>query len=70
MNQSDHRSSKDWPDLSEEEMHQRTIAALADVDAGRTISHEEFMSWAKSFLMTAQGLQGDKGGSSDSQPVR
>lgn len=36
------------PELSDDEKHQRTLAALADVDAGRTISHEELKVWVQS----------------------
>lgn len=36
------------PELSEKEKHQQIQAALADVDAGRTLSHEEIISWARS----------------------
>lgn len=38
------------PELSDEEKHQRTLAGLADVDAGRTISHEEMKAWARSLF--------------------
>lgn len=38
------------PELADEEKHQRTLAGLADVDAGRTISHDEMMVWAQSLF--------------------
>lgn len=37
----------DWVDW-EEEKHRRTLEALADVDAGRVISHEDMVAWANS----------------------
>lgn len=36
-----------WVDW-EEEKHRRTLAGLADIDAGRTISHERMVAWAES----------------------
>lgn len=41
------------PVLTDEEKHQRTLAGLADVDAGRTIPHEEVKAWARSLLNQA-----------------
>ena len=38
------------PVPSNEETHQRTLAGLADVDAGRTITHEEMTEWAQSLF--------------------
>lgn len=38
------------PELSEEEKHRATLEGLADVDAGRTITHEEMMAWAQSLF--------------------
>ncbi len=35
---------------ADEEKHQRTLAELADVDAGRTMTHEEMMAWAQSLF--------------------
>ncbi len=35
------------PELSEEEKDHRTRQGLADVDAGRTIPHEEFEWWVR-----------------------
>jgi hypothetical protein len=35
------------PDLSEEEKDRRTREGLADVDAGRTIPHEELLRWVR-----------------------
>ena len=32
----------------EEEKHRRTLAGLADIEAGRTISHEKMVAWANS----------------------
>jgi len=37
----------EWVDW-EEEKHRRTLAGLADIDAGRTISHERMVEWAES----------------------
>jgi len=37
----------DWVDV-EEERHRMTLQALADVDAGRVISHGAMLSWAES----------------------
>ena len=36
------------PELSDEEKHQRTLSGIADVDAGRTITHEEMVAWVQS----------------------
>lgn len=36
-----------WLDR-EERRHQMTLEALADVDAGRTVSHEDMQAWAAS----------------------
>lgn len=38
-------------ELSDEEKNQLTLAGLADVDAGRTISHEEMKSWVRSLFL-------------------
>lgn len=35
------------PELPEAEKERRTREALADVDAGRTIPHEELLQWGK-----------------------
>ena len=45
------------PVLTDEEKHQRTVAALADADAGRTIPHEEIKAWAQSLLSQANGAK-------------
>lgn len=45
------------PVLTDEEEHQRTLAALADVDAGRTIPHEEMRVWAQSLLGRANNAK-------------
>lgn len=37
----------DWVDW-EERKHQMTLEALADVDAGRVIPHEEMVAWGES----------------------
>lgn len=58
MNQSDFDLLARLPELSDEEKHQRTLAGLADVDAGRTISHEEVMSWAKSLFKSSHDSNG------------
>lgn len=50
MNLPDHDLLKCLPVLTDEEKHLRTLAGLADVDAGRTIPHEEVRAWAKSLL--------------------
>lgn len=52
MNQSEFDVLACLSELSEEEKHQRTLAGLADVDAGRTVSHEEVKSLAQSLLMS------------------
>jgi predicted transcriptional regulator len=41
------------PVLTDEEKHQRTLAGLADVDAGRTIPDEEMSAWTQSILNQA-----------------
>jgi hypothetical protein len=51
----DNDLSNRLPVLTDEEKHQRTLSALADVDAGRTISHEEMTVWAKTLLSQANG---------------
>ena len=45
------------PVLTDEEKHQRTLAALADVDAGRTIPDEEMKAWARSLLNQAKSTK-------------
>ncbi len=37
----------DWADMAEER-HRMTLEGLADVDAGRTVPHEEVSLWLKS----------------------
>ncbi|NCT72666.1 MAG: hypothetical protein GXC75_17120 [Xanthomonadaceae bacterium] len=39
---------------SDEERHQLTLAGLADVDAGRTISHEEMKTWVRSMFLAIE----------------
>ncbi|MCA0325110.1 MAG: hypothetical protein LCH89_05855 [Proteobacteria bacterium] len=56
MKGSDHDLLAGLPELSDEEKHQRTLAGLADVDAGRTISHEEMVKWANSLFDRSGGL--------------
>lgn len=58
MNQSDLNLLAHLPELSHEEKHQRTLAGLADVDAGRLISHEEVMSWARSLIKSSHRSNG------------
>lgn len=60
MRQSEHDLLAHLPELSDEEKNQRTLAGLADVDAGRTISHEEVMSWAQSLLASGRRPNGGK----------
>lgn len=43
------------PELSNEQKHERILAGLADVDAGRIISHDEVMSWVRSVLKSSFG---------------
>ena len=50
MKQSDLDLLAGSPELSDEEKHQRTLAGLADVDAGRTILHEEIRLWTASVV--------------------
>ncbi|CAN4279308.1 MULTISPECIES: hypothetical protein [Pseudoxanthomonas] len=38
------------PELTEEEKDRRTREGLADVDAGRTIPHEEMLRWVRRLL--------------------
>lgn len=42
------------PEPSDEEKHQLTLAGLADVDAGRTISHEEMKAWVRSMFLAIE----------------
>ena len=35
------------PYASDEERHRQTLEALADIDAGRTVTHESVVAWAK-----------------------
>ena len=57
MNVPDHVLLAGLPELSNEEKHQRTLAGLADVDAGRTIPHEEIVKWAKSLFDRSDDLK-------------
>ena len=57
MNASDHDLLAGLPELSDEEKHQRTLAGLADVDAGRTIPHEEMVKLAKSLFDRSDDLE-------------
>lgn len=45
------------PVLTDEEKHQRTLAGLADVDAGRTIPDEEMKAWTRSLLNPAKSTK-------------
>lgn len=45
------------PVLTDEEKHHRTLAGLADVDAGRTIPHEQMRAWAQSLLSQANSAK-------------
>ncbi len=45
------------PVLTDEEKHQRTLAGLAYVDAGRTIPDEEMKAWARSLLNQAKSTK-------------
>ena len=38
------------PELSNDEKHQQTLAALSDVDAGRTTPYEAMEAWAQSLV--------------------
>lgn len=58
MNQPDPNQKAHLPELSEQEKHQRILAGLADVDAGRLIPHEEVMSWTRSLLRSIDGMNG------------
>lgn len=58
MNQSDLDLLARLPELSDEEKHQRTLAGLVDVDAGRLIPHEEVMSWARSLVESNHSSNG------------
>lgn len=50
MSLSDANLSTRLPELSDEEKHRLTLAGLADVDAGRTISDKEMQVWIKSLF--------------------
>lgn len=50
MDQSDLDLLTCMSELSDDEKHRRTLAGLADVDAGRTIPAEEVKRWAQSLL--------------------
>ena len=41
------------PELTEEEKDQRTREGMADVDAGRTIPHEELLQWIRRWSETS-----------------
>ena len=56
MNVPDHILLAGLPELSDEEKHQCIMACLADVDAGRTILHEEVVEWARSLFDRPDGL--------------
>lgn len=43
------------PVPADEEKHQRTLAGLAGVDAGRTITHEEMTAWVNSLFSRPNG---------------
>lgn len=45
------------PVPTDEEKHQRTLAGLADVDAGRTIPHEDVRAWAKSLFSRSDSAE-------------
>lgn len=51
------QSTREWlghfPEMSDDEKHRLTLAGLADVDAGRTISHEDMLLWTQSLLRAA-----------------
>jgi predicted transcriptional regulator len=50
MSQFDIDLLEQLPQQSDEDKHLCILAGLADVDAGRTISHEEMKSWVKSLF--------------------
>lgn len=54
MSEHDFDFLKGLRELSDEERHQRTLAGIADVDAGRTTSHEEVMLCMRSLLRSRQ----------------
>jgi predicted transcriptional regulator len=57
MNLPDSALLAGFPELTDEEKHQRTLAGLADVDAGRTIPDEEVKAWARSLLNQANSTK-------------
>jgi predicted transcriptional regulator len=57
MNLPDNNSLACLPVLTDEEKHQRTLAALADVDAGRIIPDEEMRAWAQSLFSRAKSAK-------------
>ncbi len=48
MSKSINDALESLPELSEAEKHRRTLAALADVEAGRTIGHDELKAHIRS----------------------
>lgn len=57
MSVSDHDLLVGLSELSDQEKHQHTLAGLADVDAGRTIPHEDFEKWAQTLFDQPDGLR-------------
>ena len=45
------------PELTEEEKDWRTREGLADVDAGRTIPHEELLRWVRQLFERTAGAR-------------
>lgn len=50
MKKSDCVLFAELPEWSTEEKHQQTLAALSDVDEGRTIPYEAMEAWALSLV--------------------
>ncbi len=55
-----------WIDL-EEERHKMTLEALADVDAGRVIDHQDIQAGLTALRPTASGLRPQREDSVDQQ---
>ena len=53
MDQSHFGFLSSLPKRSDEEKHRHILDGLADVDAGRTVPHEQVTSWARSLALRA-----------------
>lgn len=48
------------PELSDDGKHQLILVGLADVDAGRTISHAKIKSWVRFLLEASRHPNGEE----------